>query len=42
VLLSLFGQLYAIVLLNGCATVFFDVGSQSVLPQLVGRDGLVR
>ncbi|MEU7644170.1 MFS transporter [Streptomyces huasconensis] len=36
------GQLYAVVLLNGCATVFFDVGSQSVLPQLVGRDGLVR
>lgn len=35
-------QLYAIVLLNGCATVFFDVGSQSVLPQLVGRDGLVQ
>ncbi|MET9799319.1 MFS transporter [Streptomyces sp. NPDC006368] len=36
------GQLYAVVLLNGCATVFFDVGSQSVLPQLVGRDGLVQ
>jgi hypothetical protein len=36
------GQLYAVVLLNGCATVFFDVGSQSVLPQLVGREGLVR
>ncbi|MEV7343316.1 MFS transporter [Streptomyces sp. NPDC093544] len=36
------GQLYAVVLLNGCATVFFDVGSQSVLPQLVGRDSLVR
>ncbi|MGA4849883.1 MFS transporter [Streptomyces sp. G5(2025)] len=36
------GQLYAVVLLNGCATVFFDVGSQSVLPQLVGRGGLVR
>lgn len=35
------GQLYAVVLLNGCATVFFDVGSQSVLPQLVGRDRLV-
>ncbi|SCK58329.1 Predicted arabinose efflux permease, MFS family [Streptomyces sp. WMMB 714] len=34
-------QLYAVVLLNGCATVFFDVGSQSVLPELVGRDGLV-
>ena len=36
------GQLYVVVLLNGCATVFFDVGSQSVLPQLVGRDSLVR
>lgn len=35
-------QLYAVVLLNGCATVFSDVGSQSVLPQLVGRGGLVR
>ncbi|MFP3991828.1 MFS transporter [Streptomyces sp. E11-3] len=36
------GQLYAVVLLNGCATVFFDVGSQSVLPHLVGQDDLVR
>ncbi|MFF1715224.1 MFS transporter [Streptomyces sp. NPDC058268] len=36
------GQLYVVALLNGCATVFFDVGSQTVLPQLVGRDGLVR
>ncbi|WP_030605215.1 MFS transporter [Streptomyces fulvoviolaceus] len=35
------GQLYAVVLLNGCATVFFDVGSQSVLPALVGREALV-
>lgn len=35
-------QLYLVVLLNGCATVFSDVGSQSVLPQLVGRGGLVR
>ncbi|MGW1890618.1 MFS transporter [Streptomyces sp. NPDC002004] len=34
-------QLYAVVLLNGCATVFFDVGSQSVLPELVGRESLV-
>lgn len=34
-------QLYAVVLLNGCATVFFDVGSQTVLPELVGRDRLV-
>ncbi|WP_405731110.1 MFS transporter [Streptomyces sp. NBC_01537] len=36
------GQLYAVVLLSGCATVFADVGAQSVLPQLVGRDGLVQ
>ncbi|MEU8529719.1 MFS transporter [Streptomyces sp. NPDC048629] len=36
------GQLYAVVFLNGCATVFSDVTSQSVLPQLVGREGLVR
>ncbi|MFE1555775.1 MFS transporter [Streptomyces sp. NPDC058734] len=35
-------QLYAVVLLTGCATVFGEVGSQSVLPRLVGRDGLVR
>lgn len=35
------GQLYAVVLLSGCATVFFDVGSQSTLPGLVGRDALV-
>ena len=34
-------QLYAVVLLNGCATVFFDVASQSVLPELVGRERLV-
>ncbi|WP_151774146.1 MFS transporter [Streptomyces abyssomicinicus] len=34
-------QLYTVVLLNGCATVFFDVGSQSVLPELVGRERLV-
>ncbi|MFI2434164.1 MFS transporter [Streptomyces sp. NPDC018693] len=35
-------QLYAVALLNGCATVFFDIGSQSVLPALVGRERLVR
>ncbi|MFJ8919325.1 MFS transporter [Streptomyces sp. NPDC102415] len=35
-------QLYAVVLLHGCATVFADVGSQSVLPQLVGGADLVR
>ncbi|TMR96600.1 MFS transporter [Nonomuraea basaltis] len=35
------GQLYVVALLSGCATVFFDVGSQSVLPRMVGRDGLV-
>ncbi|OKK16132.1 MFS transporter [Streptomyces sp. CB00455] len=34
-------HLYAVVLLNGCATVFFDVGSQSVLPELAGREHLV-
>ncbi|MDF4251735.1 MFS transporter [Streptomyces sp. WMMB303] len=34
-------QLYAVVLLNGCATVFFDVAAQSCLPGLVGRDRLV-
>lgn len=34
-------QLYAVVLLAGCATVFSEVGAQSVLPQLVGRDALV-
>jgi MFS family permease len=31
------GQLYAVVLLNGVATVFADVGEQSFLPALVGR-----
>ncbi|MER5748804.1 MFS transporter [Streptomyces sp. NPDC002088] len=36
------GQLYAVVLLNGCASVFFDVASQSTLPQLVGREALVQ
>ncbi|KOU76002.1 MFS transporter [Streptomyces sp. MMG1533] len=36
------GQLYAVVLLNGCATVFFDVTSQSTLPRLVGHGALVR
>lgn len=35
------GQLYAVVLLNGCATVFFDVGAQSCLPRLVDREALV-
>ncbi|MDR3079550.1 MAG: MFS transporter, partial [Streptomyces sp.] len=34
------GQLYAVVTLAGCATVFFDIGSQSFLPQLVGAEGL--
>lgn len=39
------GQLYVVVLLNGCATVFFDVGSLSFLPTLTreaGNEGLVR
>ncbi|MFJ2742618.1 MFS transporter [Streptomyces sp. NPDC087440] len=35
-------QLYAVVLLSGCATVFFDVAAQSCLPLLVGRDLLVQ
>ncbi|MFE6844275.1 MFS transporter [Streptomyces sp. NPDC057686] len=35
-------QLYAVVLLGGCATVFSEVGAQSVLPRLIGRAGLVR
>ncbi|MEU8263290.1 MFS transporter [Micromonospora sp. NPDC048999] len=35
------GQLYAVVLLTGIATVFGDVAAQSFLPELVGRDRLV-
>ncbi|MFI9162348.1 MFS transporter [Kitasatospora aureofaciens] len=35
------GQLYAVALLTGGATVFFDVGAQSMLPGLVGRQYLV-
>lgn len=34
-------QLYAVVLLTGVGTVFFDVASQAYLPHLVGRDNLV-
>jgi len=34
-------QLYAVALLNGAFTVFFDVAHQSYLPHLVGRDRLV-
>ena len=34
-------QLYAVVLLNGACTVFFDVSYQSYLPFLVGRQRLV-
>ncbi|MEV4259571.1 MFS transporter, partial [Spirillospora sp. NPDC049652] len=34
-------QLYAVALLTGVATVFFDVAHLSVLPALVGRDRLV-
>ncbi|MEU7113236.1 MFS transporter [Streptomyces sp. NPDC046182] len=34
-------QLYVVVLLSGCATVFYDVTGQSILPRFVGRDGLV-
>ena len=36
-----FAQLVAVALLAGIATVFFDVGYQSVLPSVVGRAGLV-
>ncbi|MEU9994289.1 MFS transporter [Streptomyces sp. NPDC050848] len=36
------GQLYVVVLLSGCATVFYDVTGQSILPRFVGRDGLVQ
>lgn len=35
------GQLYGVVLLTGCMTVFFDVSYQSYLPFLVGRSRLV-
>ncbi|MBS2962955.1 MFS transporter [Actinocrinis puniceicyclus] len=34
-------QLYTVVLFSGCATVFFEVASQSYLPFVVGRPGLV-
>ena len=34
-------QLYAVVFVNGCLTVFFDVASQSYLPTVVERDQLV-
>lgn len=34
-------QLYAVVLLTGVGTVFFDVASQAYLPRLVGRENLV-
>lgn len=34
-------QLYAVALINGVLTVFFDVAYQSFLPHLVGRDHLV-
>jgi Na+/melibiose symporter-like transporter len=35
------GQLYAVALLTGVSTVFFDVAYQSYLPQLVGAEHLV-
>ncbi|MEU3600021.1 MFS transporter [Streptomyces sp. NPDC006798] len=35
-------QLYAVALIGGCAMVFFDVGTQSVLPGLVGPERLIR
>ncbi len=34
-------QLYGVVFVNGCVTVFFDVASQSYLPTLLERDQLV-
>ena len=34
-------QLYVVVFVNGCLTVFFDVAYQSYLPSIVGRDELV-
>ena len=34
-------QLYAVVLIGGTATVFFEVAAQSYLPFVVGRSGLV-
>jgi MFS family permease len=36
-----FWQVLLVALLGGVATVFFDVGYQSILPSVVGRDGLV-
>jgi MFS family permease len=36
-----FWQLLVVALLGGVATVFFDVAYQSVLPSVVGREGLV-
>jgi MFS family permease len=34
-------QLYAVVLMTGIGTVFFDVASQSYVPQVVGRSALL-
>jgi MFS family permease len=34
-------QLYVVVLVNGCLTVFFDIAYQSYLPSIVERDQLV-
>jgi hypothetical protein len=36
-----FWQVLLVALLGGVATVFFDVGYQSILPSVVGREGLV-
>ncbi|MBB5786432.1 MFS transporter [Jiangella mangrovi] len=35
------GQLYAVALLTGVATVFFDVSAHSYLPHVAGRDRLI-
>jgi hypothetical protein len=37
-----FWQLYVVVLSAGCATVFFDVGSQSAIPRFVPRGALLQ
>ncbi|GAA4063921.1 MFS transporter [Nonomuraea soli] len=35
-------QLYLVAMLTGVGTLFFDVASHSVLPHIVGRDGLTK
>ena len=38
---ALIGQLFAVAFVTGASTVFFDVGYQSYLPELIDRDDLV-